>query len=1104
MHFSLYEYGYHPQLEKLYPTIDVPVSRGRNLLPITGYLYLAWKTLALSLNDQILNEMRVAFENCKFTRATTLPSQSNLQFRTMIQKGTGNFEIIESELLVASGRIYQLEDDNLIETTPYLPTGKSNADAFPLTTKDIYKELRVRGYDFQDEFRSIQECDHNFTKGYIKWNNNWMTFMHDMILMKILQSDTRLLYVPTYIAKITINSPNHLKWINDEYTSEGKSPILPTFNDSSTGIISCGGIQIWGLITTSISRKKDVGTPVLESYKFVPNFTSLSIDESVKVNMQIILENTLANKIKVVELIDDHCEQSAIYITPIILRVLEDELYVQPLVKILSKTPIDAGVEVENKKLTSERDCLLVVGTNILKRPEVLKDASVVLKEKGFILSRESRNIDVSAAMTHLDTKFITVITVHRTPTESLVLLQIYSREKNSISFKISSSNNFSWVPKLKEIIDTHVSDDIVIYSEKEPNSGILGLIKCLRKEPNGQNIRCIFIMDTHNEFLQNTSLCANQLKNNMAVNIYKNGQWGTYRHLLLNKLNDVKREHCFAYVTVRGDLSSIKWIEGPLRHDAALDPQDKLVYVYYAALNYRDIMIALGKIGVDFITKDRKEQECVQGLEFSGRDERGNRIMGMVNTGALSTLVLPDPILTFKVPDYWTLAEAATVPAVYLTVLYALCIRGEIKRSETILIHSGAGGIGLAAIHLALHHGCTVFTTVGSQDKRIFLKKTFPQLDEHHIGNSRDESFVEMILKGTKGRGVDVVLNFLAEEKLLASVKCLARGGKFIEIGKCDLASNNQLNLLLFKKNASFQGVMLDMLFKESPHRKLALSKLMNEGIQSGAIKPLTRIIFKFSEVEQAFRFMASSKHIGKILVQIREPENETDSLPSIQKYNCTQRYLCDSEMVYIIVGGLGGFGLELADWLVLRGAKKLVLNSQNGISTGYQNFRIRIWESYGTIVKISKCNIVSQSGCQQLIKESQELGSIAAVFNLAVVLSDSIFENQTPESFYTVFAPKAFATQYLDEVTRKMCPSLRDFVVFSSVTCSRGQAGQTNYGMANSVVERICETRKRDGYPGLAIQWGLIGDVGVITEKQEEQHIKLPVGGTLQQKNF
>ncbi|KAJ8963955.1 hypothetical protein NQ314_005286 [Rhamnusium bicolor] len=83
--------------------------------------------------------------------------------------------------------------------------------------------------------------------------------------------------------------------------------------------------------------------------------------------------------------------------------------------------------------------------------------------------------------------------------------------------------------------------------------------------------------------------------------------------------------------------------------------------------------------------------------------------------------------------------------------------------------------------------------------------------------------------------------------------------------------------------------------------------------------------------------------------------------------------------------------------------------------------------WESYGTIVKISKCNTVSQSGCQQLIKESQELGSITAVFNLAVVLNDSIFEDQTPESFYTVFAPKAFSTQYLDEVTRKLCPSLR-----------------------------------------------------------------------------
>lgn len=103
-------------------------------------------------------------------------------------------------------------------------------------------------------------------------------------------------------------------------------------------------------------------------------------------------------------------------------------------------------------------------------------------------------------------------------------------------------------------------------------------------------------------------------------------------------------------------------------------------------------------------------------------------------------------------------------------------------------------------------------------------------------------------------------------------------------------------------------------------------------------------------------------------------------------------------------------------------------------------------------------------------------------AIFNLAVILADALLENQNEDNFKRALAPKAFATQYLDELSRNLCPNLKDFVVFSSVSCGRGNAGQTNYGMANSIMERICEERKNVGLPGLAIQWGAVGDVCII----------------------
>lgn len=148
-----------------------------------------------------------------------------------------------------------------------------------------------------------------------------------------------------------------------------------------------------------------------------------------------------------------------------------------------------------------------------------------------------------------------------------------------------------------------------------------------------------------------------------------------------------------------------------------------------------------------------------------------------------------------------------------------------------------------------------------------------------------------------------------------------------------------------------------------------------------------------------------------------------------------------------------------------------------------------------------VNTSDITTQSGCEELISESIKLGAVGGIFNLAVHLSDGIFENQTVERFVECMASKAVATRHLDVVSRQLCPKLQHFVVFSSVSCGRGNAGQSNYGMANSVMERIIERRYNLGLPAKAIQWGAIGEVGLIADKQEDK-IDMDIGGTLQQR--
>lgn len=210
---------------------------------------------------------------------------------------------------------------------------------------------------------------------------------------------------------------------------------------------------------------------------------------------------------------------------------------------------------------------------------------------------------------------------------------------------------------------------------------------------------------------------------------------------------------------------------------------------------------------------------------------------------------------------------EAATVPCVYCTCYCALYIKGKMKKGDKVLIHSGTGGIGQAAIHLALYEGCEVFTTVGNVEKRQFIKDTFPSIPEDHIGNSRDTSFEQMVMQCTGGRGVDIVLNSLIEEKLQASVRCLVNGGRFLEIGKFDIVSNNTLDISIFSKNISFYGILLDdIILSAKLHQKIALRDMMQEGLEKNIIKPLCRKIFERNELEAAFRYMATGKHIGKV----------------------------------------------------------------------------------------------------------------------------------------------------------------------------------------------------------------------------------------------
>ena len=405
-------------------------------------------------------------------------------------------------------------------------------------------------------------------------------------------------------------------------------------------------------------------------------------------------------------------------------------------------------------------------------------------------------------------------------------------------------------------------------------------------------------------------------------------------------------------------------------------------------------------------------------------------------------------------------------------------------------MIHSGAGGVGQSAINICKHYECDIYVTVGNEEKKRFIVEEFG-IPEQNILSSRDIQFKYKIMEMTKGKGVEIVINSLTGEKLDAGFQILAVGGRFVEIGKFDMVHNKQIGMFDFLKDTSFIGVAVDEGLMRKPHFAKEFYNWMHKNVSNGCVKPFNKIVFNANEADKAFRYMTTGKHIGKIVIKIRDEEDcrgpVMDIKPAQEMIVSTKTYF-NPNKVYIIIGGLGGFGLELIHWMIFMGARKFVLTSRNGIKNNYQKFVINRLRKFGeenkffnVSIKVLKNDCLTFESTQQVLSEAENMGKIGAIFHLGIILNDCLIEKMSYEQFCESIDCKYKVFDNLDKLSRKLDYNLDYFVMFSSVTCGKGNTGQTNYSFGNSLCERICEQRRRDGLHGLAIQYGPVGDVGV-----------------------
>lgn len=290
-------------------------------------------------------------------------------------------------------------------------------------------------------------------------------------------------------------------------------------------------------------------------------------------------------------------------------------------------------------------------------------------------------------------------------------------------------------------------------------------------------------------------------------------------------------------------------------------------IEVQTIGLNFRDCLIALGRVpGSSF------GSECAGLITRVGKtcDLRpGDRVV-MSATEAFKTFSRGKAHQVFKIPDDMTFIEAASIPSQFGTAWEALHGLARLREGEKILIHAGAGGTGQAAIQISQHFGAEIFATVGSEAKKSVLINEYG-IQADHIFYSRDTSFAKGIMRMTENRGVDVILNSLAGESLVASWECIAPYGRFIEIGKKDILSNSKLPMYPFRKNTSFSCLDGFTLQAERPMQVRESFKTILNLFAEGklhAVRPLHS--YSISNVEEAFRLMQDGKIAGKIVLEV------------------------------------------------------------------------------------------------------------------------------------------------------------------------------------------------------------------------------------------
>ncbi|TRW90368.1 SDR family NAD(P)-dependent oxidoreductase [Candidatus Methylobacter oryzae] len=481
-------------------------------------------------------------------------------------------------------------------------------------------------------------------------------------------------------------------------------------------------------------------------------------------------------------------------------------------------------------------------------------------------------------------------------------------------------------------------------------------------------------------------------------------------------------------------------------------------IEVTASGLNFKDVLHALGMLQFP----GRQPEDIPFGFECAGTVSQvgagvdgfvpGDRVMAVLTPGSMADHVNVDARYVVKTPGRLSDLDAAAIPLAYLTAGYGLEQLAQVQPGERILIHAAAGGVGQAAVQIAQQHGLEIYATA-HPDKWPLLKAQ----GISHLYHSRQADYADAILAATGGHGVDIVLNSLNGDFIQESLRCLAQGGRFIEIGKLGILSPEQMQQQ--RPDAGYHVFDLGDVGQQQPELIQTLFQQLGERLQQQTLSPLPVQCYPFEQAAAAFQCMAKAQHTGKIVLNHR-PEK------------------IKPQHSYLITGGLGGLGLKLAEWLIGQGATHVILNSLNPANASVQE-QLKNLQQHAQ-VDVLVADIGQEQPVARLLEWiRQHRPPLAGIFHAAGKLDDGMLQQLGWQRFHSVLKPKINGSWHLHRYSQDR--ALDFFIEFSSATALLGAPGQGNYAAANAFQDALAHQRRLQGLPALSIDWGPWGEVGM-----------------------